>query len=265
MASSITNDWSICLSASEFARQELGFEPDEMQARALDDDSKEIIINCHRQWGKSTIAGIKGLHRATFHSGQLVLLLSPSLRQSGELFRKVIEFDALSAHRVHKVEETKQFLTLSNRSRIISLPGKEQTVRGYSGVSLLIEDEASQVGDDLYKSVRPMVIRSKGDMMLMSTPRGKRGHFHQIWSTKDSGWSKYMVKAMDNPMLDQVSLEKELANLGEWWYKQEYDCEFVETEEQLFTTELVGRAFTEDVEPLFDDTALTDEVEAFKW
>jgi hypothetical protein len=33
-------------------------------------------------------------------------------------------------------------------SRIISLPGKEETIRGYSGVTLLIIDESSRVPDD---------------------------------------------------------------------------------------------------------------------
>lgn len=41
-------------------------------------------------------------------------------------------------------------LELQNGSRIISLPGKEQTVRGFSGVRLLAIDEAARVPDELY-------------------------------------------------------------------------------------------------------------------
>jgi hypothetical protein len=54
-------------------------------------------------------------------------------------------------------------LQFPNGSRIIGLPGSEETIRGFSAVSLLLVDEASRVPDDLYMAVR-----------LMSTPCGKR-------------------------------------------------------------------------------------------
>jgi hypothetical protein len=41
-------------------------------------------------------------------------------------------------------------LELVNGSRIISLPAQEETIRGYSGVNLLLIDEAARVSDALY-------------------------------------------------------------------------------------------------------------------
>jgi hypothetical protein len=72
-------------------------------------------------------------------------------------------------------------LELENHSRIISLPGQEQTVRGYAGVSLLIVDEAARVPDDLYFAVRPMLAVSNGRLIALSTPFGKRGWFYEIF------------------------------------------------------------------------------------
>jgi len=66
----------------------MGVEPDPWQARLLDSDERALVL-CHRQAGKSTTAAVLGLHPAIYHPGSLVLILSPSLRQSGELFRKV--------------------------------------------------------------------------------------------------------------------------------------------------------------------------------
>jgi len=68
---------------------------------------------------------------------------------------------------------------LPNGSRIEALPGSEKTVRGFSGTSLLILDEAARVDDELYYAVRPMLAVSGGALMLLSTPFGKRGIFHQ--------------------------------------------------------------------------------------
>ena len=49
---------------SEFAREKLGFEPDEKQRMVLDSTAKTGILNCSRQWGKSTVMAVKAVHRA---------------------------------------------------------------------------------------------------------------------------------------------------------------------------------------------------------
>ena len=49
---------------SEFAREKLGFEADEKQRMVLDSTAKTGILNCSRQWGKSTVMAVKAVHRA---------------------------------------------------------------------------------------------------------------------------------------------------------------------------------------------------------
>ena len=70
----------------------------------------------------------------------------------------------------------------ANGSRVIALPGKEATVRGYSGVDLLVIDEAARVADELYYSVRPMLTVSGGRLVALTTPWGKRGWFFETWA-----------------------------------------------------------------------------------
>jgi hypothetical protein len=70
----------------DFARGTLGFEPDLRQAEVLESTAKRGILNCTRQWGKSTVAGIMALHRAHTKPGVLVVVASPTERQSGEFF-----------------------------------------------------------------------------------------------------------------------------------------------------------------------------------
>ncbi len=69
--------------------EQAGFEPDEWQADVLRSDAKRTLLLCCRQSGKSTVAATLAVHTATTKPGALVLMLSPSLRQSGELFRTV--------------------------------------------------------------------------------------------------------------------------------------------------------------------------------
>jgi hypothetical protein len=248
---SLAADLRVALDPAAFAREALGFSPDPWQDRVLSWTGKRLLLNCARQTGKSTIAGILGLHRAMFYPRSLVLLVSASLRQSSELFRKVGDMLALLSEQPELTEDNKLSLTLANRSRVVSLPSSEGTVRGFSGVDLLIEDEAARVGDDLYRAVRPMLATSAGRLVLMSTPFGKRGHFHAEWTGGGPGWERELVLATECPRISPAFLVEERASLGDWWYRQEYMCEFVETVDSVFNYDLVLSAMSADVKPLF--------------
>ena len=80
------------LTVSEFARHKLAFEPDPRQAAVLDSQANRGILNCSRQWGKSTVLAVKAVHRAWTVAGSLTLVASPSERQSGEFLRKAAGF-----------------------------------------------------------------------------------------------------------------------------------------------------------------------------
>ena len=133
-----------------WAHEELNFTPDPWQESLLRSNARRIILCCARQSGKSTIVALKALHRAIYDPGSLILLVSPSLRQSSELFRIVTTFFGQLDSPIGPEQESALRLTLENRSRLVSLPGKEQTVRGFSGVDLLVIDEAARVQSDLY-------------------------------------------------------------------------------------------------------------------
>jgi tRNA(Met) C34 N-acetyltransferase TmcA len=124
-------------SVVEFVRKRLQFEPDERQAEVLASTAKRGILNCTRQWGKSTIAAAKAVHRAFTEAGSTVLVASPSERQSGELVRKAAEMLVRLGVKPHGDGHNAISLELPNGSRIIGLPGCEGTVRGFSAVSLL--------------------------------------------------------------------------------------------------------------------------------
>jgi hypothetical protein len=130
----------------------------------------------------------------------------------------------------------------ANKSRIVSLPGKEQTVRGFSGVSLLIIDEAAQVDEDLYHAVRPMLAVSDGRLILLSTPFGQRGFFWDTWKNKE-GWMKVKITAKECPRLSPDFLAEERATFPDWYFEQEYNCVFAPQVSSVFRTEDIERAF----------------------
>ena len=148
----------------EFAGEMLGFHADELQAELLRSLAKRGILNCSRQWGKSTLAAIKAIHRANTIAGSLVIIASPTARQSGEFLEKVRVLLGESGIGFRGDGHNRMSLRFPNGSRIVGLPGKHGTVRGFSKVSLLLIDEAAWVPDALYKALRPMLAVGDGDL-----------------------------------------------------------------------------------------------------
>src|SRR5215208_11587 len=246
---SLAEDLKLALDRVSFGRA-LGLEPDPWQRDLLKSSSNRVLLNCCRQSGKSTMSGVIALHRALYHPGSLILCLAPALRQSQELFGKIASFYRDLGRPVSPVGERKLSLELENGSRIVTLPGTDKTIRGYSGVSLLIVDEASRVVDELYFAVRPMLAVSGGALMMLTTPYGKRGVFFDEW-TSGHGWERYEVPASQCPRIPEAFLMEEEESLPPFIFRQEYECSFEETEDQVFTTDLIDRAVTDEVEPLF--------------
>ena len=224
------------------------------QLRLLRSEAPRVLLNCSRQSGKSTMAGVVALHRALLVPDSLVLILAPSERQAKELFTKVAEAYRTLGHPVPADSYRKLGAELANGSRIEALPGTEKTIRGFSGASLLIVDEASRVADELYYAVRPMLAVSGGRLMLLSTPYGKRGVFHHEW-TEGEGWERYQVPAADVPRISPAFLKEERRSLPAWIYRQEYECSFEDTEDQLFGYELVTSSITDEITPLFGEAS----------
>jgi hypothetical protein len=209
-----------------------------------------LALLCSRQAGKSTVSAALALATAMQEPGSLVLLLSPSLRQSSELFRKVMDHYRHLQAPVPSQAESALRLELTNGSRLVSLPGTEGTVRGYSGVKLLVVDEASRVQNELYYAVRPMLAVSGGRLIALSTPFGKRGWFYQEY-TEGEGWERVTITAYDCPRISQAFLEEERRTLPPLWFQSEYLCQFVDTVDQVFLSDHVHAALSSEVEPLF--------------
>jgi Terminase large subunit, T4likevirus-type, N-terminal len=242
-------DLALALDPVRLASATLGMDPDPWQRRVLRSTAPRVLLNAGRQSGKSTTVAILATHTVLYEPDSLVLLLSPSLRQSAELFKKCLAVYRAVEHPVPSESQTALTLTLENGSRIVSLPGQEANVRGYSGVRLLIVDEASRVPNDLYASARPMLAVSGGRLLALSTPFGTRGWWYEAWvSGAREPWERYEVPATRVARISPEFLAEERRTLGEWWFEQEYMCRFLDAETQAFRRVDIDRAFEEEVE-----------------
>lgn len=238
------------LDPAVFAAERLGVIPDAWQARVLQSSSSRLLLNCTRQSGKSTTTAILATHTALFQPGALILMISRAHRQSMELFGKCSGF--LKQADARLAIDNAMSCTLANGSRVISLPGDNpDTLRGYSAPSLVIFDEAAFALDAVFMAVRPMLAVSNGRLALLSTPHGKRGFFYDAWHSKAEVWQRERIPAEQCPRISAEFLSTERATIGEYWFSQEYGCEFVETNDQLFREDAIKRAFSHAPDPLF--------------
>jgi len=223
-----------------WAREVLGYHPDPWQADLLRSRSRKIILNCSRQSGKSTTCAALGLHESIYRRPSFGLVIAPSQDQSAELMMKFDEFrGAVELPSDYLDTDTKLAVRFANGNRFVARPGSEKTARSFSAVTLLLEDEAARVDDALFRSVRPMLAVSNGRHILMSTPFGKRGHFHEIWNEQRDLWEVYEIPAEQCPRITPEFLAEE--KIINPWFEQEYHCQFMDDEFSVFTEELLQK------------------------
>jgi hypothetical protein len=186
-----------------------------------------------------------------YEPGALVVVVSPSQRQSAEMLRTVKLMHSKLDGAPELGAESVLKLELPNGSRILALPGSEKTVRGFAGASLVVADECARIPDDMLAAISPMIAtRSDAALIFLSTPAGRRGFFYEAWENGGDDWHRVKVKADECPRISKEFLAEELRNLGPTVFSQEYGLEFVETSDAMFLTAAIEAAF-EDFPPLW--------------
>lgn len=234
-----------------FARDRLAFDPAPYQAAVMRARAARSIRVWARQTGKSTTAAAEAVHEAVARPGSLVLVVSPSQRQSGETHRKILDFlDRLDDRGDVVDEESRTTMTATNGSRIVALPDSPDTIRGYSGPDFVILDEASRLSDAAYQATRPMLAHG-GRLALLSTPAGRRGFFAREWFDGGERWRRSEMRAEDSGLIDPGFLEEERQALGPRMFDQEYGCAFNADGDALFDRDTLEGLIDGSVRPLF--------------
>lgn len=234
----------------EFARR-LGLDADERQCEVLRSEAKRAILNCTRQWGKSTVSAAKALYRAHTRPGSLILVASPSERQSAEWMRKAGDMLVRMGIERRGDGDNAVSLLLPNGSRIVGLPGTDATSRGFSSAAMVLIDEASRVDDAMFASMLPTLVASNGDLWLMSTPYGKRGFFYEMWEHGGDEWMRMRAPVTECPRISKESVERQRSMMTAAWFAQEYMCTFVDGTSGVFDRDVVEGAIDEDEDPLW--------------
>jgi len=244
--------------------RDAGFAPDPHQVELLECDDDNTLVLWPRQSGKSQTCAIKVLHQACFDPGDVVILAGEKQDQALEVYEKAFDAHAQLSEigELPKVTRSGDELLFENGSRLLAKPSTVGSIRGYAAKLVLI-DEAAWTGDDTLAKVAPMLSATNGRLICASTPFGARGWFWQAWHDGE-GWRRLTVSIDDLPRLTPREIERQRRILRPMQFRQEFLLEWLDGDQQFFSTELIESAFADDFEPLFPADGFTPFADDFE-
>jgi hypothetical protein len=238
------------LTLDEFC-QTIGFIPDPHQKRLLEATHNRIIVNGARQSGKSaTIAArtVRTLTTAPPLAPRVALIVAHSMSQAEETILKMDRFFAALALPTHGEPGKTLSRVLPDGSRVIGLAADDDKVRSYTA-HLVVLDEAARVDDEVWHAIEPTLATTNGDLIIASTPEGKRGLFWETWTNGGPEWLKLHNTVHQCPRISREFIETQRRK-GDAYFKKEYEGQFVESGLYLLGRDQVERLITDKEEPL---------------
>lgn len=232
---------------------ELGISLDPWQIEALTTQRHDVLLCVTRQGGKGMVASLLAIAKMVNDPGSTTVIVARADRQAKRLLRRIKRLYLQLADVPPLITDSAVTIELRSGSEVLALPGSEETIRGIEAVDLLIVDEAALVPDDLFYAVHPMLATTDGRCVAMSTARGKRGWFWREWESTDAEWHRAKITAPEIPRIKPEWLERTRRRIGEFMYRQEFLCEFMEDENSLFLFDDIAAALRADVAPLYTE------------
>lgn len=226
---------------------EMGIALDPWQRIALASTRRRKLLLVSRQGGKGLVDSLAAIEKLIGDPGSKIVILTPTEEQSKRLLSRIRDAYARLPSAPRVITETAKEVHLLNGSRAYAMPGSETSVRGVDAVHLLLVDEAAFVPDELYAAVRPFLATTNGEEIDTSTPFGKQGWFWRAWVRATTPpIPKHMyadrVTAEMIPRISPEFLANERSELGDLVFRREYGCEWLDSENQVFASELIAMA-----------------------
>ena len=223
----------------------------------VDDDARFKIWNASRQIGKSFTSACEAVRDCELHPGTLWVVLSAGERQSLEWMEKAKQWVKAFGLAMTFFEERESpealmksaEIRFANGSRIIALPANPDTARGYTANLILDEFAIHRDGAEIWRALYPSItnpLKRKLKVRVMSTPKGEGNMYHQLWQKE--GWSRHRTTIYDaiagGLKLDPEELRAQCNDEDTW--RQEFNCEFIDSTRTAFSYEVLAACETED-------------------
>jgi hypothetical protein len=204
------------------------------QAIVASDNHDYRVVNCGRQWGKTTLAVYEMIACAYSKGGKEVAYFATTYDQARNIAWRMLK-DASRAAWSKEPNESRLELfikTIDGGESRITLRGFEnvETARGQQ-FDLLVMDEVAQMRNWDYSwqaILEPTLAFRQGKALFISTPTGFN-HFKEMYDkgqTPGSVWKSWKFVSLDNPYLPKERVEMARQENTPDYFAQEYEADF---------------------------------------
>lgn len=191
-------------------------------------ETSRIAIAACRQSGKSTVTGLFVAWCLVFIPGFQCLVASRSLRQASHFLNMVRTAVLAMIPRDAMPQLNRLSMELPNGSMIVSIPcAQPDAGRGFSP-HLVVLDEAAFAPEALFRAITPSLAATQGALHMISSPNGRQGYFFDAFEgAAEQVFATQRIKWTDCPRIDPKFIEEEKIALGDLYFRQEYNAEFI--------------------------------------
>ena len=233
-----------------FAREALGVTLYRHQVEFCNAPHRVVIMIAGRGAGKSMAARVFALYTACRKSNHTVLVVSSGVRMCSEFGKGMLDLLDSSDLKRFVTESGGERITLRNKSRIIFLPAKAATIRGYhprksdetTGSLSVILDEACYMeqGEEIRAAVEYAMItteKDQGRMAIVSSPSSVHSWVYPLFrdgQEKRDDIISFQWPSTVNPEIREEEIERLRRSHTELEFRAEVMAEWVEGSHGLF-------------------------------
>ena len=204
------------------------------QAIVVSDTHDYRVVNCGRQWGKTTLAVYEMVACAYAKSGREIAYFATTFDQARNIAWRILK-DASRAAWSREPNESRLELfikTVDDGESRITLRGFEnvETARGQQ-FDLLVIDEVAQMRNWGYAwqaILEPTLAFRQGKALFISTPAGFN-HFKDMYDLGQGNnpvWKSWRFMSADNPYLPKERVDRAREQNTPDYFAQEYEADF---------------------------------------
>jgi len=202
------------------------------QKQIANDTHRFRVVNCGRQFGKTTLS-VEEIKGVALSKNANIVYIAPTIQQARDIawvmLRNELKAITIKAKEAPSLEI--EVHNLVGGTSIIKLRGWEavETLRGQQ-FDLIILDEVASMRNfwlNWQEVLIPTLTFRRGQAMFISTPKGFN-HFYDLYNfeTKDPDFKSFNFSSYDNPFLDREELENTRSKSTEDRFAQEYMADF---------------------------------------
>jgi hypothetical protein len=210
--------------------------PHEGQQEVLKSNSRFLVMNCGRRWGKTKLAA-HIITKKSRKANQMLWWVAPTYKVVKRGYAEVLAQlpDGVLTHApppdTNFDAGRSVILRFKNGTRMEFYSAERPEGMLGAGVDYVVMDESAIMPMRIWNQVvRPTLMDRQGGALMISTPRG-RNWFYKVWSQgqdpEQPNFASWTFPSWSNPTLPEGEVEEMKASMPRMEYEQEVEAKFL--------------------------------------